>query len=87
MNGEARASPTDADPGADELIRISERLYGPAVALCGRGQDAEDLVHDTVEVMVRHWSTLPGDRLAYARRTLANKHIDRVRRTKVGLSH
>lgn len=70
-----------------DLREIAERLYGPAVALCGRGQDAEDLVHDTIEALLIRWDDITGSRIAFARRILANKYVDRLRRRQVRIAY
>ncbi|WP_196073358.1 sigma-70 family RNA polymerase sigma factor [Nakamurella alba] len=69
-------------PDADDLVDLARRLMPAAVALSGPGPDAQDLVHDVITALLPRWDRLQGSRIAYARRALANTHIDRIRRRR-----
>jgi RNA polymerase sigma-70 factor, ECF subfamily len=61
----------------DELCGHVERLYRAALVLCGRREDAEDLVQDTlVKVMRRPRWIRQGDARGYLLKTLRNTWID-----------
>lgn len=82
--GDGCAGPT---VDASDVVELAERLYGPAIALCGRSHDAEELVYDTIVALLPRWHTLTGSRLAYARQTLAHRYLDNRRRARVAWSH
>ncbi len=72
------------DPGS--LGTHLARLYRAAYGLCGSRQDAEDLVQDTYEKVLRRPRFLRRDEdLAYLLRVLRNTWIS-SRRTKQGLT-
>ena len=59
-----------------------DRLYRAAWALCGRREDAEDLVQETyARVLARPRWLRREDDLAYLLRALRNEHTSRVRVT------
>jgi RNA polymerase sigma-70 factor (ECF subfamily) len=70
--------PRTLDPAAlgDHL----DRLFRAAWALCGRREDAEDLVQDTyARVLARPRFLRHDDDLGYLLRVLRNTHVSRVR--------
>lgn len=70
--------PRTLDPAAlgDHL----DRLFRAAWALCGRREDAEDLVQDTyARVLARPRLLRRDDDLAYLLRVLRNTHVSRIR--------
>jgi RNA polymerase sigma-70 factor, ECF subfamily len=68
--------PLDPDALGDHV----DRLYRAAWALCGRREDAEDLVQDTyARVLAKPRLLRGGDDLAYLLRVLRNTHISRQR--------
>ncbi len=70
--------PRPLDPGAlgDHL----DRLFRAAWALCGRREDAEDLVQDTfARVLARPRLLRRDDDLGYLLRVLRNTHVSRLR--------
>jgi RNA polymerase sigma-70 factor (ECF subfamily) len=65
----------------DALGDHVDRLYRAAWALCGRREDAEDLVQDTyARVLARPRLLRSEDDLAYLLRALRNTHVSRLRR-------
>jgi RNA polymerase sigma-70 factor, ECF subfamily len=57
-----------------------DRLYRAAWALCGRREDAEDLVQDTfAHVLARPRRVRQADDLGYLLRALRNTHVSRAR--------
>lgn len=56
-----------------------DRLLHAAYGLCGDWPRAEDLVQQTLIVLVRRWDTITGEPLHYALRCLARGNIDRWR--------
>jgi RNA polymerase sigma-70 factor (ECF subfamily) len=57
-----------------------DRLYRAAWALCGRREDAEDLVQDTyARVLAKPRLLRSDDDLAYLLRVLRNTHVSRLR--------
>jgi RNA polymerase sigma-70 factor (ECF subfamily) len=77
---EAR-EPRQLDP--DRLGSYVARLYRAAYGLCGSRQDAEDLVQDTYEQVLRRPRFLRGDQdLAYLLRVLRNTWIRSARRNR-----
>jgi RNA polymerase sigma-70 factor, ECF subfamily len=68
--------PLDPDALGDHV----DRLYRAAWALCGRREDAEDLVQDTyARVLAKPRLLRGGDDLAYLLRVLRNTHVSRLR--------
>ncbi|MEA2224536.1 MAG: hypothetical protein QOH83_2912 [Solirubrobacteraceae bacterium] len=68
--------PLDPDGLGDHV----DRLYRAAWALCGRREDAEDLVQDTYARVLAKPRLLRGeDDLAYLLRVLRNTHVSRLR--------
>jgi RNA polymerase sigma-70 factor (ECF subfamily) len=58
----------------------ADRLFRQAMLLTGNRQDAEDLVQETFEVVLRRpRRVLPGNELAYLLAALRNRHLDRRR--------
>jgi RNA polymerase sigma-70 factor (ECF subfamily) len=75
---EAVGEPRTLDPAAlgDHL----DRLFRAAWALCGRREDAEDLVQDTyARVLARPRLLRRDDDLGYLLRVLRNTHVSRLR--------
>jgi RNA polymerase sigma-70 factor, ECF subfamily len=71
-------SPRELDPRT--LTDHIDRLYRAAWALCGRREDAEDLVQETfVRVLKRPRVLRGGDDLAYLLRVLRNVFLDQYR--------
>jgi RNA polymerase sigma-70 factor, ECF subfamily len=65
---------------ADQLPDHLDRLYRAAYALAGSHQDAEDLVQDTYDRVLRRPRLLRRDQnLGYLLRTLRNVWVDTVR--------
>ena len=57
-----------------------DRLYRAAWAICGRREDAEDLVQETyARVLAKPRMLRGGDDLAYLLRVLRNTHVSRLR--------
>ncbi len=57
-----------------------DRLYRAAWAICGRREDAEDLVQDTyARVLAKPRLLRSDDDLAYLLRVLRNTHVSRLR--------
>jgi RNA polymerase sigma-70 factor, ECF subfamily len=77
----ARPAPAPArrlDP--DHLGDHIDRLYRAAWALCGRREDAEDLVQDTyARVLQKPRMLRSGEDLGYLLRVLRNTHFSRLR--------
>jgi RNA polymerase sigma-70 factor (ECF subfamily) len=68
--------PLDPDALGDHV----DRLYRAAWALCGRREDAEDLVQDTyARVLAKPRLLRSEDDLAYLLRVLRNTHVSRLR--------
>lgn len=81
-------------PEAGELERLlaarGDELMRAAVALTGRREDAEDLLQEAVERLLRNWRGVQADTEGYLRRTLYNLAADGWRRRgawrrKIGL--
>ena len=73
-------SPRELDPRS--LTDHIDRLYRAAWALCGRREDAEDLVQETFARVLRRRRILRGeDDLAYLVRVLRNVYLDQYRAT------
>jgi RNA polymerase sigma-70 factor (ECF subfamily) len=75
---EGVGDPRALDPAAlgDHL----DRLFRAAWALCGRREDAEDLVQDTyARVLARPRLLRRDDDLGYLLRVLRNTHVSRIR--------
>lgn len=69
--------PLDPDVLGDHV----DRLYRAAWALCGRREDAEDLVQDTyARVLAKPRLLRSEDDLGYLLRVLRNTHVSRLRR-------
>ena len=67
----------------DQLSSHVARLYRAAYGLCGSRQDAEDLVQDTYEQILRRPRFLRGDQdLAYLLRVLRNTWIRSARKQR-----
>jgi RNA polymerase sigma-70 factor (ECF subfamily) len=74
--------PRQLDP--DQLGAYVTRLYRAAYGLCGSRQDAEDLVQDTYERVLRRPRFVRGDQdLAYLLRVLRNTWIRSARKRRV----
>ena len=64
----------------DDLGDHLDRLFRAAWGLCGRREDAEDLVQETyAQVLARPRWLRRDDDLAYLMRTLRNVHVSRLR--------
>lgn len=64
----------------DALGDHVDRLYRAAWALCGRREDAEDLVQDTyARVLAKPRLLRSEDDIAYLLRVLRNTHVSRLR--------
>ena len=73
--------PRQLDP--NQLGSYVARLYRAAYGLCGSRQDAEDLVQDTYEQVLRRPRFLRGDQdLAYLLRVLRNTWIRSARKRR-----
>ena len=75
----------DGDPdGFTELYRqLSRPLYGTALRMLGRAEDAEDAMHDTFVSFHRNMPDVPAAQLpAWLHRVLVNQCIDRLRRRR-----
>jgi RNA polymerase sigma-70 factor (ECF subfamily) len=71
-------APRRLDP--DALGDHVDRLYRAAWALCGRREDAEDLVQDTyARVLAKPRLLRSEDDLGYLLRVLRNTHVSRLR--------
>lgn len=74
-------APRQLDP--DRLGSYVARLYRAAYGLCGSRQDAEDLVQDTYEQVLRRPRFLRGDQdLAYLLKVLRNTWIRSARKRR-----
>lgn len=78
-----------ASPSSDELAAAvashRDALYGRALRLCGDGEQARDLVQDTMErALRRRESFVAGSNLrAWLMTILANRFLDVVRRARI----
>lgn len=70
-----------------EYFEVARRLVRPAQALTGSGPVAEDLVFDTMAALAPRWHRISGDKVAYARRSMANRFTDQWRRDKAAITH
>lgn len=75
------------DALAQAVTSLVPTLLRQARALVGFGQEAEDLVFDTVASLLPVWSTIAISPAAYARRAMINRHLDLIRRRNVANSH
>jgi RNA polymerase sigma-70 factor (ECF subfamily) len=71
------AAPRPLDPA--RLARHMDRLLSFARRLCGRDGDAEDLVQDTLERVLRRPRVVTGSETAYLVQALRNTHRSRLR--------
>lgn len=77
-DGDSTASPHRLDPS--RLGDHVDRLFRAAWALCGRREDAEDLVQETYAlVLARPRWLRRDDDLGYLLRVLRNTHVSRLR--------
>jgi RNA polymerase sigma-70 factor (ECF subfamily) len=68
----------------DAIACHAGRIYRAAYGLCGSRHDAEDLVQDTYELVLRRPRVLRrDDDLAYLMRTLRNAWVSKLRMRKV----
>jgi RNA polymerase sigma factor (sigma-70 family) len=75
----------DSGDGFDEfLLAEGRRLFGLARVLCGNEHDAWDVWQDAMIRIGARWSHVRNrhDPLPYARRTLINVNLNRVRRAR-----
>ena len=78
MDGEEpSASPHRLEPA--RLGDHVDRLFRAAWALCGRREDAEDLVQETYALVLAKPRWLRRDDLGYLLRVLRNTHVSRLR--------
>jgi DNA-directed RNA polymerase specialized sigma24 family protein len=72
------------DPGTEELGRLlaerGDQLMRAAVALTGRREDAEDLLQEALERVLRNRHGIQADAEGYLRRTLYNLAAEGWRR-------
>ena len=79
--------PTTSRLDPESLARHVERLYRAAYGLTGSQQDAEDLVQDTFERVLRRPRFVRRDQdLAYLLRVLRNTWISRARPQRVAVT-
>jgi len=71
------AAPRPLDP--ERLAFHMDRLTRVARHLCGRHGDAEDLVQDTFERVLRRPRTVSGSEAAYLVQAVRNTHLSRLR--------
>ena len=84
---EAAESRRDGDSaGFDEIYRLFGRsLYGTALRMLGRPEEAEDAMQETFLKFYRKPPEIPEDRVdAWLKRVLINDCLDRLRRRLVG---
>lgn len=83
---EPTTKPGEAEQDFGEFVRaVLPGLLRYGHALTGNPHDAADLVQGVLERIGSRWSSVlrkTGDPLAYARRSMANAHISRWRRTR-----
>lgn len=73
----------DADAVGEVYRELSRPLYGTALRMLSRPEDAEEAVHDTFIAFHRKIPDLPGSQLpAWMHRVLVNQCIDRLRHRK-----
>jgi RNA polymerase sigma-70 factor (ECF subfamily) len=77
-DGDSSASPRRLDPS--RLGDHVDRLFRAAWALCGRREDAEDLVQETYALVLAkpRWLRRDDD-IGYLLRVLRNTHVSRLR--------
>ena len=73
------SSPAAHELDPEHLGDHFDRLFRAAWALCGSREDAEDLVQETYERVLRKRRLLRGDDLGYLLRVLRNTYFSRIR--------
>ncbi|WP_353649465.1 sigma-70 family RNA polymerase sigma factor [Nakamurella sp. A5-74] len=74
------------DSAQSSYLQVARRLLGAARDLVGV-HAADDLVFDTMSTLLPRWSSISGDKVAYARRSMLNRYRDQGRHQKVQDSH
>ena len=77
---------TPAGSTEPSYLEVARRLMGAARGLVG-SDAAEDLVFDTMSVLLPRWDSISGNKIAYARRSMVNRFQDQLRHQRVELGH